>query len=132
MIFEKENKTVLNGLFLLGFYVNIYPTEINFKRMNDIIEKMKNYDFLKRIFLTNKNICKFLEGIFSIAKAYPKNNKSLLDYLNYAKLNLEKLIEDYDLLNKADLMIDKTVYFIKNYIMESDFKNKNNMLISLN
>jgi hypothetical protein len=127
MIFNKGNKTILNGLFLLGFYLNIYPTEMNFKRLNDMLDKMKNFDFLKKIFLSYENICLFIEAIFNISKAFPKNNKIILDYLDYVKINLEKLIEDYDLLNKMDLIVDKSIYFIKNYVVESDFKNKNNM-----
>ncbi len=131
MIFNKENKIILNGIFLLGYYLNIYPTEINFKRLIDLLYKMKNLDFLKQIFSSNENICLFIEGIFNISKAFPKNNEIIIDYFNYVKINLEKLIEDYDLLNKMDLIVDKSIYFIKNYIIESDFKNKNNMQFRL-
>lgn len=131
MLRNKDPLLVINGLHLLGYWANCYPIVQVYERVVREVDILKNIDLIKSVFIDNEKAFLFLEGLFLISKAYPKKNEFLLDYFNYLKSNIENAVFDFDLLNEAKIMIDKSLSFITNMIVNSDYSNQNNNLIKL-
>lgn len=132
MLRNKDPSLVLNGLHLLGYWSNCYPIIQVYERVVREIDLLKNMDIIRSIFTDNQNVYLFLEGLFLISKAFPKQNEFLLNFFHFLKSNIENAVFDFDLLNDSKLMIEKSIIYISNFIIESDYINQNNNLVKLN
>jgi len=131
MLHNKDPLYLINGLHLLGYWATCYPIIQVYDRVVREIDLLKNLDLLRFLFIDNEKIFLFLEGLFLISKAFPKKNQFLLDYFNFLKNNLENIINDYDLLNDSKIMIEKSIFYIENNIINSDYNNPNNCLLKI-
>lgn len=125
-LISNENSFILiNGLCLLAYFANTYPTEYMFDRILANIKYLKNLDLLKKLFTTNEKVYLFMEALFNLSKAFPKKNDYLLDYLLFLRENIETISTDCDISNSSKIMIEKTKNFIGFYIINLNFSNNN-------
>lgn len=122
---------ILNGFLLLGHWAVTYPVKYIYTRILDVLFIFnKNID-LRSILTKEENIFKFFKAIYLLFKAFPKLNEELLLFTNNIKNNLNYWITDYTLNLTAKKMMDRLMNFIDKIMINSDYRNKNTLIINL-
>lgn len=123
-----EPELFLNGFILFGFWVNKYPLkEIYTKGLNVLFCIQKALD-LRGLLKSDKNVEKFVLGIYLFFKAFPKSKEDTKEFISF----LSKEI-DYSFGNKTKEKIDSLVQFIKKDILTNNlYSNKNTLYVDIN
>lgn len=130
-ILSKDPQKILGGFLLLGHWANTYPVNYIYTRILDVLFVIKKNVDLRKILINESNINMFFKGIYLLFKAFPKLNEELTSFVNYLKENINLWISDYYLNNYTRKLMDKTVYFIEKFLVDSDYFNKNTNYINI-
>jgi hypothetical protein len=132
LINSKNPNDIVNGLLLLGHWANTYPNKYIHSRILDILFVLKKSIDLKIVFTKDELSQKFLKGIYLFFKAFPQNSEEILSFLNHLKSNVNNLCSDYTQNNKLKTMINKTLIFLQNTIIDGNYCNENTLYYNLN
>ena len=123
-----EPKLFLNALIMFGYWVNKYPLREKYNYgLNILTCIQKSYD-IRALLKTDKNVDKFILGIYLFFKAFPKSKNDTKGFLNF----LSKEI-DYSFEKKTKEKIDNLCQFIKKELyMNDSYSNNNTLLVDIN
>lgn len=123
-----EPELFLNGLIMFGYWVNKYPYKERYHNGLNILTCIQKVIDIRRLLKNDRNVDKFILGIYLFFKAYPKSKNDTKGFLNF----LSKEI-DYSFENKTKEKIDNLCQFIKKELFMNDcYSNKNTLFVDIN
>ena len=123
-----ENEYYLNGLIMFGYLVNKYPLKEKFNNCLDILNILQKVINIRELLKTEKNVDKFIEGIYLIYKAYPVNRSEMKNFINFLSKEIESSYE-----KKTKEKIDNLCNFIKKEFFNNDcYRNNNTNFVDTN
>ena len=123
-----EPEIFLNGLIMFGYWVNKYPYKERYLNGLNILTCIQKVIDIRGLLKNDKNVDKFILGIYLFFKAFPKSKNDTKGFLNF----LSKEI-DYSFENKAKEKIDNLCQFIKKELFMNDcYSNKNTLFVDIN
>jgi len=123
LIMSNKETYIINGILLLGYWANKYPLKYSLQRINDILSILKKID-LNKFLVELEFIEKLLKGLFLFIKAFPNLSENIIDYIKCnLKENIEFISNDIKLKNSINLLIDETLFFVQNFIIDQNYVN---------
>lgn len=123
-----EPELYLNGLILFGYLVNKYPLKEKYNNGLDILNCLQKVLDIREILKIEKNVDKFILGIYLFYKAYPNTKNEMKGFINF----LNKEI-DYSYEKSTKEKIDNLCNFIKKEFFVNDcYRNKNTNFVDIN
>ena len=123
-----EPELFLNGLIMFGYWVNKYPFKERYINGLNILTCIQKAIDMRGLLKNDKNVDKFILGIYLFFKAFPKPKKDTKEFLNF----LSKEI-DYSFEKKTKEKIDNLCQFIKKELFMNDcYSNKNTLYVDIN
>jgi hypothetical protein len=123
-----EPELFLNGLIMFGYWVNKYPFKERYINGLNILTCIQKAIDMRGLLKTEKNVDKFILGIYLFFKAFPKSKNDTKGFLNF----LSKEI-DYSFEKKTKDKIDNLCQFIKKELFMNDcYSNKNTLYVDIN
>lgn len=118
----------LNAFIIFGYWVNKYPMRERYNNGLNILTCIQKSIDIRGLLKTDKNVDKFILGIYLFFKAFPKSKNDTKGFLNF----LSKEI-DYSYEKKTKEKIDNLCQFIKKELfMNESYSNKNTLLVDIN
>lgn len=123
-----EHEMYLNALVMFGYWVNKYPTREKYINGLNILNCIEKSIDIRGLLKTDKNVDKFILGIYLFFKAFPKSKNDTKRFLNF----LNKEI-DYSFEKKTKEKIDNLCQFIKKELyMNDSYSNQNTLFVDIN
>jgi len=123
-----EYEYYLNGLIMFGYLVNKYPLKEKFNNCLDILNLLQKVINIRELLKTEKNVDKFVQGIYLIYKAYPINRSEMKNFINFLSKEVESSYE-----KKTKEKIDNLCNFIKKeFFMNDYYRNNNTNFVDIN
>ena len=123
-----EYEYYLNGLIMFGYLVNKYPLKEKFNNCLDILNLLQKVINIRELLKTEKNVDKFVQGIYLIYKAYPINRIEMKNFINFLSKEIESSYE-----KKTKEKIDNLCNFIKKeFFVNDSYRNNNTNFIDIN
>ena len=123
-----EPELFLNGLIMFGYWVNKYPLKERYINGLNILMCIQKAIDMRGLLKTDKNVDKFILGIYLFFKAFPKAKNDTKGFLNF----LSKEI-DYSFEKKTKEKIDNLCQFIKKELFMNDtYRNINTLYVDIN
>lgn len=123
-----EYEYYLNGLIMFGYLVNKYPLKEKFNNCLDILNLLQKVINIRELLKTEKNVDKFVQGIYLIYKAYPVNRSEMKNFINFLSKEVESSYE-----KKTKEKIDNLCNFIKKeFFMNDYYRNNNTNFVDIN
>ena len=123
-----EYEYYLNGLIMFGYLVNKYPLKEKFNNCLDILNLLQKVINIRELLKTEKNVDKFVQGIYLIYKAYPINRIEMKNFINFLSKEIDSSYE-----KKTKEKIDNLCNFIKKeFFVNDSYRNNNTNFIDIN
>ena len=123
-----EPELYLNSLIMFGYLVNKYPLKERFNNGLDILNCLQKVINIRELLKTEKNVDKFILGIYLLYKAYPINKNEMKNFINFLSKEMESFYE-----KKTKEKIDNLCNFIKKEFFVNDcYKNQNTLFVDIN
>ena len=123
-----EPELYLNSLIMFGYLVNKYPLKEKYINGLDILNCLQKVINLRELLKNEKNVDKFILGIYLFYKAYPSSKVEMKNFINFlskeSKNSFDKSAKD---------KIENLCKFIKKEFFVNDcYKNKNTQFVDIN
>ena len=123
-----EPNIFLNALIMFGYWVNKYPFRERYNNGLNILTYIQKSLDIRQLLKTDKNVDKFILGIYLFFKAFPKSKNDTKDFLNFLTQEI-----DYSFEKKTKEKIDNLCQFIKKELfMNNSYSNKNTLFVDIN
>ena len=123
-----EHELYLNGLIMFGYLVNKYPLKEKFNNGLDILNCLQKVINLRELLKDEKNVDKFVLGIYLFYKAYPIKKNEMKGFINFLSKEIEN---SYEKATKEK--IGNLCNFIKKEFFVNDcYSNKNTNFVDIN
>ena len=123
-----EPELYLNSLIMFGYLVNKYPLKEKFNNGLDILNCLQKVINLRDLLKNEKNVDKFVLGIYLFYKAYPCTKNEMKGFINFLSKEMENSYE-----KNTKEKIDNLCNFIKKeFFVNNCYKNKNTNFVDIN
>ena len=123
-----EHELYLNGLIMFGYLVNKYPLKEKFNNGLDILNCLQKVINLRELLKGEKNVDKFVLGIYLFYKAYPIKKNEMKGFINFLSKEIENSYE-----KSTKEKIGNLCNFIKKEFFVNDcYSNKNTNFVDIN
>ena len=123
-----EPELYLNGLILFGYLVNKYPLKEKYNNGLDILNCLQKVLNIREILKIEKNVDKFILGIYLFYKAYPNTKNEMKGFINFLNKEIDCSYE-----KSTKEKIDNLCNFIKKEFFVNDcYRNKNTNFVDIN
>ena len=125
---QYEHELYLNALIMFGYLVNKYPLKEKFNNGLDILNCLQKVINLRELLKDEKNVDKFILGIYLFYKAYPIKKNEMKGFINFLSKEIENSYE-----KSTKEKIGNLCNFIKKEFFVNDcYRNKNTNFVDIN
>ena len=123
-----EPELYLNGLIMFGYLVNKYPLKEKYNNGLDILNCLQKVINLKEFLKAEKNVDKFILGIYLFYKAYPSPKNEMKGFINFLSKEVEYSYEK----STKEKIINLCNFIKKEFFVNDCYRNKNTNYVDIN
>ena len=125
---QYEHELYLNALIMFGYLVNKYPLKEKFNNGLDILNCLQKVINLRELLKNEKNVDKFILGIYLFYKAYPIKKNEMKGFINFLSKEIENSYEK----NTKEKIGNLCNFIKKEFFVNDCYRNKNTNFVDIN
>ena len=123
-----EPEFYLNSLIMFGYLVNKYPLKEKYINGLDMLNCLQKVINLRELLKNEKNVDKFILGIYLFYKAYPSSKIEMKNFINFLSKEIKNSFEK----NTKDKIENLCNFIKKEFFINDSYKNKNTQFVDIN
>ena len=113
---------------MFGYLVNKYPLKEKYINGLDMLNCLQKVINLRELLKNEKNVDKFILGIYLFYKAYPSSKIEMKNFINFLSKEIKNSLEK----NTKDKIENLCNFIKKEFFVNDSYKNKNTQFVDIN